>query len=854
MKRFLRIKAFVFAMVMIFSFVSAGRLLASDPPASFDLRDVNGVNYVTSVKNQSGGTCWTFGAMAAMEGNLMMTGNWSAAGETGLPNLAEYHLDWWNGFNSHNNDDDPGGSGLTVHQGGDYLVTSAYLTRGEGAVRDCDGQSYTSPPQRYNYSYHYYYARNVEWLSMEQDLTGIDVIKNKIMTHGVMGTCMCYSSSFMSGTTHYQPPSSSLEPNHAIAIVGWDDNKNTQASNNGAWLCKNSWGLNWGEDGFFWISYYDKHSCKNRTMGAISFQDVVPVPFDRIYRHDYHGWRDTKEDSAEAFNSFVTEEVGEDLYAVSFFTADEDVNYTLRVYDRFENNDLLDELASKSGMIAQRGFHTIELDSPVDLVEGDEFFVYLELSEGGHPYDRSSEVAVLLGATSRVWVESAAAPGESFYRSGGQWEDLNFFNDTANFCIKALTVVQPALHLELVEGLPETLQPIGIETKMVLEVKAGEQYHVPGTTFMHYRFDPADSYAPVPMDPMGNDLFEAVLPNTKPGDQPQYYFSAEGDGGCVVHLPAQAPLDVCSFEIGLQETIVMDDFETDTGWTVWNIEVDSGEWERADPNGTTSQPEDDHSENGTKCFVTGDEGGSAGNDDVDGGPTYLTSPYVDLSDGDGIISFYVWFSHSTGGKQQPLSIRVANNGLSFVEIDTITHQPEWTKYQFKVSNHVEPTDKVQLRLRAWDYPNDDIVEALIDDFKVIKRFYTPSLWADAYSIETSSGGEILFNLDAGQQHANRFYLILGSLSGTIPGFVLPGGKVLPVNWDSFTELLFGYLGSPALDGFFGFLDSDGAATATLKTFGPLDPALIGETAHFAFLLSHPPAFDFVSNPMHVDFD
>jgi len=407
----------------------------------------------------------------------------------------------------------------------------------------------------------------------------------------------------------------------------------------------------------------------------------------------------------------------------------------------------------------------------------------------------------------------------------------------------------PALTIGFPEGLPET-QPPGLENKITVEIRDGLESYVPGSGRLFYRFDSSDPFTPVTLTSMGGDLFEAVIPNTVPGNEPEFYFSAEGDGSSMVYSPYGAPSEAYAFDVCFIEVLMVNDFETNQGWSVQNTNVDTGAWVRANPAGTDAQPEDDHTPTGTMCYVTGAAGGSIGNDDLDGGPTRLSSPTIDLSAGDAMIDYYLWFYHSTNGNFEPLIVQVSNNnGSTWANVASLSHAPSWSHYTFKVSDYVTPTAQIKVRFSADDSPNDSVVEALLDDFKVERLTVEAALWANAYEIDVSTQSVVDFSMDAGAANGNRNYLLLGSMSGTSPGFTLPGGAVLPLNWDSFTDLLLQFLNTTVCQNFYSTLDAAGTATATLDTISAIDPVVVGETANFAFVLNFP--FDYTSNPISV---
>jgi choice-of-anchor B domain-containing protein len=187
-----------------------------------------------------------------------------------------------------------------------------------------------------------------------------------------------------------------------------------------------------------------------------------------------------------------------------------------------------------------------------------------------------------------------------------------------------------------------------------------------------------------------------------------------------------------------------DDFIFDFGWTS-NGNASTGMWERGEPVGTifavwqgTSygalefNPELDVSlDCGDFAFVTGNGGGSAGDDDVDDGNVILTSPIFDATiNSVNYIEYYKWFAlgGGNGNSNDELTISISN-GISTVLLETITLNSSslnsWTYSSFDINQYIAATTTMQLIIETADLGSGDLIEAAFDKFSVTNT--TPSI-------------------------------------------------------------------------------------------------------------------------------
>lgn len=173
-----------------------------------------------------------------------------------------------------------------------------------------------------------------------------------------------------------------------------------------------------------------------------------------------------------------------------------------------------------------------------------------------------------------------------------------------------------------------------------------------------------------------------------------------------------------------------DEFAMDLNWQITG-NAQTGAWEIGEPNGTTYQgqpantDQDISTDLGDQCYVTGNAGGNAGNDDVDNGTTTLTSPSMDLSGYNSpIVSFYAWFFNDGGqGGDVPndaLEVTIDNGSTAVVLllIENTTNQWEGP-FEFVLADYIDITDDMTISFETSDLQGSGhLVEAAIDLFEV----------------------------------------------------------------------------------------------------------------------------------------
>jgi hypothetical protein len=350
-----------------------------------------------------------------------------------------------------------------------------------------------------------------------------------------------------------------------------------------------------------------------------------------------------------------------------------------------------------------------------------------------------------------------------------------------------------ALQISFPVARPELVQP-SLPTPLAFRIDAlGTDVLDPATVELHARVD-GGAFVPAPATDEGGGLFTALLPAGMCGGRIDYFVSARDLSGEEFTSPASAPASSHTAWISSSlTTIFADDFETDQGWTVTNdLALTGGAWERAVPLDTGAQGGYDSDDAGSSCYVTqnGTPGANANTYDVDGGPTYLESPSLDFSSGDGLVSFSRW-SFSNADLTDGLHVEVSNDGGGlYVPVEVVVLKGGgWIRDTFRVSDFVAPSAAVRVRFSIADLPANSTTEAALDDFRAelfacsaplaMAVFRNGSgVNAPCYAASPPVLGSVwVGEVDASVVPGATFTLVSFYASGTA-GTILPGGELL----------------------------------------------------------------------------
>ena len=383
-------------------------------PASFDLRNTGGLS---SVKDQGGcGSCWAFATMGAIESRWIIDGR-------GTYDLSEDNMN-------------------TCHlpflpnpcEGGNIFMSSAYLARGSGPLSETDdpyNDSHTVvdcpsgfDPQGIITSV---------WLIPKTDP---NLIKSLIQQYGALYTNMYYTSASYNSGNHTYYYSGGSSTNHAVTLVGWDDNKVT-AGGTGAWIIKNSWGASWGENGYFYIAYQD--SKVNSSLGL--FMDSIDYNQDMtISTYSESGWiynAGYSSNQADALVKF-TADGNSQITKIGTWAVLPGAVINVEVYDDFDGSSSLTGLLGTipNQTCTYTGYYSFDLSSPINISDGNDYYIKIRYRTTGYNYP------IPIEAYYAGYVDPVIETGKCWTKSTGEstWWSEDEYND--DLCIYVYSELQ----------------------------------------------------------------------------------------------------------------------------------------------------------------------------------------------------------------------------------------------------------------------------------------------------------------------------------------------------------------------------------------------------------------------------